>query len=117
MSQKFCVYKFISGPKKGLPCARFCRSGRDLCFSHNNQMNKNLKKKSKVIEEVPIDELSEEVIIKHTLNPKKEEIIATTPQKQEEQKPKVELLTLSKKKVKAASSSSSDSSTDSSDTY
>jgi len=44
MSQKFCTYTFVSGPRKGQNCNRFCRKGRDLCYSHLAQTNKFNKK-------------------------------------------------------------------------
>ncbi len=44
MSQKFCTYTFVSGPQKGHNCNRFCRKGRDLCYSHHAQTNKFNKK-------------------------------------------------------------------------
>ncbi len=55
MSQKFCTYVFVSGERKGQNCKRFCRSGRDLCYSHYAQMNKYNKKKSSLDDSIKED--------------------------------------------------------------
>jgi len=83
MSQKFCTYVFVSGERKGQNCKRFCRSGRELCYSHFSQMNKYNKKKS-----------SMDVSIKEDID----------------DQPKVHLLNLNEKYVYESSSISSTSS-------
>jgi len=87
MSQKFCTYVFVSGERKGQNCKRFCRSGRDLCYSHYAQMNKYNKKKSSLD-----DSIKEDIDVQH-----KEDI---------DVQPKVHLLNLNEKYVYESSSSS-----------
>jgi len=45
MDNRLCNYKFVAGLKKGQQCNRFCRSGRNMCYTHFNQSkpkNKNV---------------------------------------------------------------------------
>lgn len=41
-----CHYKYIMGSKKDQFCGKYCRSGRTLCYTHNQQLQKQLKKKT-----------------------------------------------------------------------
>jgi hypothetical protein len=95
MSQKFCQYIYVSGLKKGNKCGRFCRGGRELCFSHFNQLNKYNKKHT------PIKEPNEEEC---KCEEKVDEKEITNP------KPNVEILKINTTKKHVSSSSSSSSS-------
>ena len=39
-----CGYVYVAGSKKGTVCNSFCRSGRSLCFRHNETAVNNKKK-------------------------------------------------------------------------
>lgn len=113
--QKFCNYKFVSGAKKGQLCARFCRGGRDLCYTHMNQINKKQKKPTVSNEE----ETDQEYIQNNT--PKTEPIKiqnAVEPTKSYKPQPQVENLKIDKpkKKIEVESSSISSSFSSSTDT-
>ncbi len=127
LSQKFCKYIYVSGKKKGTPCGKFCRSGRDLCFCHFSQCNKQKKTTESIPKEeaVPKEILSPTSPSTHELDEqnfpretifsllckmdKERQQQGALENESKEQAPKVELLKINKKKISVSSSSDSSS--------
>jgi hypothetical protein len=76
LSQKFCKYIYVSGKKKGTPCGKFCRSGRDLCFCHFSQCNKQILSAKQRTKRASLSEKTTESIPKEEAVPK--EILSPT---------------------------------------